>query len=62
MMLKKDEIIKWLDAYNNQKYPTSIYDELVVKRRLYPGRIKLLGAWKTGCLKAGGANRDYVDS
>ncbi|SHI56503.1 hypothetical protein SAMN02745219_00611 [Desulfofundulus thermosubterraneus DSM 16057] len=59
-MLKRDEVLKRLDAYDIQKYPASVYDELVVEQRPYPGRIKILGAWKTGCLRAGGQGREYV--
>lgn len=60
-VLKRDEVLKWLDAYDIKKYPTSVYDELVVEQRPYPGRIKILGAWKTGCLRADGQGREYVD-
>ena len=60
-MLKSDGVLKWLDAYDVQKYPASVYVELVVEQRPYPGRIKILGAWKTGCLRAGGQGREYVD-
>jgi hypothetical protein len=56
-VLKRDEVLKWLAAYDIQKYPTSVYDELVVEQLPYPGRIKILGAWKTGCLRADGRGR-----
>jgi len=32
-MLKRGEVLKWLDAYDIQKYPAPVYDELVVEQR-----------------------------
>lgn len=60
-MLSKNEIVEWLAAYDLQKYPVTVYHELVVEQRPCAGRIETLGAWKTGCLKAGGQGRGYVD-
>lgn len=60
-MSNKDEVMKWLAEYDLQKYPVNVYHELVVEQRPYAGRIEILGAWKTGCLKTGGQERVYVD-
>lgn len=60
-MLRKNEVFKWLAEYDLQKYPVTVYHELVVEQRPYLGRIEILGAWKTGCLKTGGQGRVYVD-
>lgn len=60
-MLSKNEVLTWLAKYDLQKYPVTVYHELVVKQRAYPGRIAILGAWKTGCLKPGGKGQGYID-
>lgn len=60
-MLSNNEVLTWLAKYDLQKYPVTVYHELVVEQRPYPGRIEILGAWKTGCLKTGGQGRVYVD-
>jgi len=56
-MLSNNEVLTWLAKYDLQKYPVSIYHELVVEQRPYRGIIEILGAWKTGCLKTGGQGR-----
>jgi len=60
-MLSRNEILKWMAAYDLQKYPVAVYNELVIEQRPCAGKIAILGAWKTGCLKAGGQWRVYVD-
>ncbi len=50
MELKKD-LIKWIDNYDNLKYPTGIYDELVVQGLEHSDKFLLMGAWKTGSLR-----------
>lgn len=60
-MLTKDEIIKWYDSFDTLKYPTSVYEELVVEQRQHQRRIEILGAWKTGCLRIDNSGKEYKD-
>ena len=54
------DFFAWERKYNLEKYPTEPYLDLVVKQRNYPGRIAIMGAWKTGCLSAGNTNLAYL--
>jgi hypothetical protein len=60
-MLTKDEIIKWFDSFDGLKYPTSVYEELVVEQLQHPRKIEILGAWKTGCLRIDNSGKEYKD-
>lgn len=55
------EIIKWIKNYDSDKYPTGIYDELVVEGKECEDKISLMGAWKTGSLRVDCCGREYED-
>lgn len=40
-----NEIIKWIESYDSEKYPTGIYDELVVAGRDCVDKISLMVDW-----------------
>jgi len=61
-MLSNSEIMKWSGVYNTQKYPVTVYNDLVVKGFDHNKRMEILGAWKTGCLKFDHNGRAYIDS
>lgn len=60
-MILKEDLIKWIDNYDNMKYPTEIYKELVVEGRENSAKFSLMGAWKTGCIRINEEGSVYKD-
>lgn len=60
-MENHNEIIKWIKNYDSDKYPTGIYDELVVEGKEREDKISLMGAWKTGSLRVDYSGNEYQD-
>jgi hypothetical protein len=61
-MKNSKEIIKWIESYDSEKYPTGIYDELVVEGRKCEDKMSLMGAWKTGSLRVDSVGKEYQDA
>lgn len=55
------EVIKWEKNYDQSTYPYGIYQELVVEGLEHPGKLELLGAWKTACLRLSTEDSVYLD-
>jgi hypothetical protein len=60
-MLKIDDLINWIENYDDIKYPTEIYNELIVEGKEYQNKISLMGAWKTGSLRINEKGKEYTD-
>ena len=60
-MILKEDLIKWIDNYDNIKYPTQIYNELVVEGREDRNKFSLMGAWKTGSIRIDEKGSAYKD-
>ena len=60
-MFGRDEILRWLYAYDSRKYATTIYEELIIRQRRSTHRMSILGAWKTGCLRRDPEDSAYTD-
>lgn len=60
-MIKKVELLNWIDVYDNLKYPFGIYNELVVEGKDLLEKFALMGAWKTGSLLIDYNGREYED-
>ena len=51
MTFTKNEIEEWYSKFDNLRYPTRLYDELVWDNKDNPKKIELLGGWKTSCIR-----------
>lgn len=61
MQFSKSDIEKWSQSFDMLKYPIGLYDELVWGNKDCPGKLVLLGAWKTGCIRINNKpNQDTV--
>lgn len=60
MTFSKNEINEWHNKFDNLRYPTKIYDELVWNDKDNPKKIELLGAWKTGCIRINNNTKNSV--
>ena len=60
-MLCKKEILELEELYDDQKYPFSIYEELVINQIHHSNKLELMGAWKTGCIQISDRGKVYKD-
>jgi hypothetical protein len=60
--LSKKELQKWLKIYDFNKYPSTIYEDLVFDGITHENKYIILGAWKTGCLRRKNGSTFYSDS
>ncbi|BCZ45838.1 hypothetical protein psyc5s11_19050 [Clostridium gelidum] len=60
-MILKEDLIKWIDNYDSIKYPTQIYNDLVVEGREETKKFSLMGAWKTGSIRIDEKGSAYKD-
>lgn len=60
-MILKEDLVKWIDNYDSIKYPTEIYNELVVDGREDINKFSLMGAWKTGSIRVDETGSAYKD-
>jgi len=61
-LLSDNEMRKWLNAFDFNKYPSSVYEELVFTDVDSEKKYVILGAWKTGCLRSSDRGDFHVDS
>lgn len=60
-LLIKKELHKWLKTFDLYKYPPTVYQELVFDKVDSEVKYRVLGAWKTGCLRVDKIGTFYSD-
>jgi hypothetical protein len=60
-MKSLDDVLVWAENFDIDKYSTKVYQELVLDGKSHPSKFKIMGAWKTGCLRQKYDGQEYLD-